>query len=264
MRMVILGAGLMGSWLTRELSRDHYVAVYDVDHAKAKACEGVKMFLEPEEIGLFNPQIMINAVSLQHTLSAFKMVAPLLSRTCIIADIASIKGEIARYYKSSPFRFVSVHPMFGPTFADMAALKEESAIIISGSDTEGAKFFRDFFMKLNVKIFEYTFDEHDRMMAYSLTIPFISSMAFAACVDRTAVPGTTFARHMKIAKGLLSEDDHLLAEILFNRYSLAELDRITAKLEHLKHIIKGKDHEEIAVFLSRLRENITPGETGYA
>ena len=29
-------------------------------------------------------------------------------------------------------------------------------------------------------------------------------------------PGTTFKKHMAIAKGLLSEDDYLLQEILFN------------------------------------------------
>jgi prephenate dehydrogenase len=261
MRIVILGAGLMGSWLARELSREHYIAVYDVDKAKAKACGGVKVLAEPEGITLFNPEMLINAVSLQRTLSAFEMAAPCISRACIVADIASIKGEIANYYERSPFKFVSVHPMFGPTFADMEVLKEESAIIVKGSNAVGAQFFRDFFARLKVRIFEYSFDEHDRMMAYSLTIPFISSLAFAACVDSTAVPGTTFARHMSIARGLLSEDDHLLAEILFSRYSPTELDRVTAKLEHLKHIIRGRDYEEMALFLNRLRENIAPGET---
>lgn len=33
-------------------------------------------------------------------------------------------------------------------------------------------------------------------------------------------PGTTFKRHMKIAKGVLNEDDYLLQEILFNPRTL--------------------------------------------
>ncbi len=264
MRIAILGAGLMGSWLAKELMKEHEVAVYDTEKEKARACKNVRVLLAPHEIAQFEPGLLINAVSLQHTQAAFETAASHLSHACIIADIASIKGGIAGYYSKSPFRFVSLHPMFGPTFADMAALREESAIIIKESDPEGAYFFKNFFGRLNVKIFEYSFDEHDRMMAYSLTIPFISSMVFAACVNTSAVPGTTFAKHMKIAKGLLSEDDHLIAEILFNPYSLPELDRITAKLEHLKHIIRGRDDEEIAIFLQRLRENITPGETAYA
>lgn len=112
------------------------------------------------------------------------------------------------------------------------------------------------FRKLGVRIFEYTFDEHDRMMAYSLTTPFAASLVFAACMENTAVPGTTFARHRKIAKGLLSEDDHLLAEILFNPYSVPQLAKITASLEFLKHVIRGRDYEEAKGFFRKLRKNV--------
>ena len=69
-------------------------------------------------------------------------------------------------------------------------------------------------MKLN--IFEYTFDEHDETVAYSLSIPFVSTFVFAAVMKHQEAPGTTFKKHMAIAKGLLSEDDYLLQEILFN------------------------------------------------
>ena len=61
---------------------------------------------------------------------------------------------------------------------------------------------------------------------------------------------------MKNAKGVLSEDDHLLAEILFNPKSLPQLEKITAKLEFLKHIIKAKDYEEAKRFFNKLRKNI--------
>ena len=131
-------------------------------------------------------------------------------------------------------------------------------IIIKESDIEGVQFFTTFLERLNVRIFVYSFAEHDKMMAYSLTLPFISSMAFAACVDRSAVPGTTFAKHMKIARGLLSEDDHLLTEVLFNAYSLPELDRVTAMMEYLKHIIRDRDQEVLKDFLGNLRKNINP------
>jgi prephenate dehydrogenase len=93
-------------------------------------------------------------------------------------------------------------------------------------------------------------------MAYSLTIPFVSSLAFAACIDAKAVPGTTFKKHKSIAESLLAEDDRLLSEILFNPYSLVEIDRITQRLEFLKHVIKGRDYEEARLFFERLRKNI--------
>ena len=61
--------------------------------------------------------------------------------------------------------------MFGPTFASLSNLSSESAIIISESDHLGKVFFKDLYNSLNLNIFEYTFDEHDETVAYSLSIP---------------------------------------------------------------------------------------------
>jgi len=261
MKIAFMGAGKMGMWMANELSMNHDVAVYDIDRMKLVDC-GPKLTVihEMDSIESFGPDILINAVSLKNTVSAFETIEKYLEGDCILCDIATIKGGIEDYYRKSAFSFVSMHPMFGPTFAKMDALKEESAIIIKESDKVGADFFKAFFKDHNVKIFEYSFNEHDRMMAYSLTLPFISSITFASCISGNVVPGTTFSKHMRIAKGLLSEDDQLLTEILFNPHSHAELDRITAKLEYLKHIIRGKDNEEMETFLMRLRKNIFEGD----
>jgi prephenate dehydrogenase len=81
-------------------------------------------------------------------------------------------------------------------------------------------------------------------------------MVFAACMEKQDAPGTTFRRHMDIAKGLLSEDDHLLTEIMFNTYTIDQLRNINSQLTYLTHIISGRDHEEMSKFLSKLRKNI--------
>ncbi len=255
MRIAILGAGNMGSWLARELSNDNEIAIFDLDKEKAEKCE-CRVLAGFGDLKEFSPQMLINVVSLQNTSAAFESALPLLPKDCILCDMASVKSGIPEFYQKSGHRFVSVHPMFGPTFADMESLKDENAVIIRESDDEGAGFLRSFFERLKVNIFDYTFDEHDRMMAYSLTTPFASSMVFAACMERGAVPGTTFARHRKIARKLLSEDDHLLAEILFNPHSMAQIEKITSRLEFLKHIMKGKDYDEAAKFFARLRDNL--------
>jgi prephenate dehydrogenase len=139
----------------------------------------------------------------------------------------------------------------------MDSLKEENAVIVKEStDREATAFFRKFFEQRGVKVLDYSFKEHDQMMAYSLTTPFAASLVFAACMEKNVVPGSTFARHRKIARGLLSEDNHLLSEILFNPYSLQQLEKITARLEFLKHVIKGKDYEEAKEFFDKLRKNV--------
>lgn len=259
--VVILGCGHMGSWLARELSSEHRVAVYDTDAAKSAACRGIERLGRMDDVGAVVPDLLVNAVTLQNTVEAYEAVAPLLPRECILADVASIKARIAGYYGKAGFRFVSVHPMFGPTFADMKSPVQENGVIISESCEEGREIFARLFERLGVRTFIYSFDEHDRMMAYSLTTPFLASLVFAACVDASAVPGTTFARHMALARKLLTEDDHLLAEILFNPYSLDEIAKITSRLEFLKHIVMARDSEEAGKFFGRLRENVgTQGE----
>jgi prephenate dehydrogenase len=135
-------------------------------------------------------------------------------------------------------------------------LRNENAVIISESDPDGKAFFREFYESLNLNIFEYTFDMHDKTIAYSLSIPFSSSMVFAACMKKLEVPGTTFKKHLDIAKGLLSEDDYLLAEILFNPHSLEQVEEIHARLSDLISLIREKNGDGIKDFMNMLRENI--------
>jgi prephenate dehydrogenase len=146
--------------------------------------------------------------------------------------------------------------MFGPTFANVVRLENENAIIIKESDREGASVFFDLFRARQMTVREYSFEQHDRLIAYSLTLPFASTMVFAACMDTSAVPGSTFKKHLEIAQGLLAEDDELLAEIIFNPHSITQLDHVTARLEFLKHIIRARDSEEAAAFFERLRSNL--------
>jgi prephenate dehydrogenase len=69
-------------------------------------------------------------------------------------------------------------------------------------------------------------------------------------------PGTTFKKHMNIAQGLLSEDDFLLTEILFNPYTPDQLVKIREKLKELLAIIEVRDSEAMKVFLTQVRKNI--------
>jgi len=256
MRIFVLGAGRMGAWLTEALCLNHEVAVCDTDRRKLRNLSGVKRLLELSNVKSFQPELMINAVTLSHMKKAFSEVFPFLQDHCILSDIASVKTGVHELYQKMGRRFVSTHPMFGPTFADIRNLHNENAIIIKESDEDGKEFFRDFYRSFNVTTYEYTFEEHDKTIAYSLSIPFASSMVFAACMKKQEAPGTTFRKHFDIASRLLSEDDHLLAEVMFNPYTVNQISKISSRLAYLIHIIKARDFEEMKDFLDKLRNNI--------
>jgi len=246
----------MGSFFIDLLSFDHEVGVYERDARRMRFTYNCQRFTSMEEISEFKPELVINAVTVKFTLSAFDDVLPYLPDDCILSDISSVKTGFKDYYEHSGHRYVSTHPMFGPTFANLNQLSEENAIIITEGDYMGRIFFKDLYQRLGLNIYEYSFEEHDRTVAYSLSIPFVSTFVFAAVMRHQDAPGTTFKRHLGIAKGVLGEDDYLLQEVLFNPYTHDQVAGIRSELKSLLEIIDAKDGEAMKAYLTKIRNNV--------
>ena len=246
----------MGSFFLDLLSFDHETAVYEKDPKRMRFTYNCQRLTTLDEVKEFAPELVINAVTVKYTIPAFKEVLPYLPKDCIISDISSVKTNLKEYYEETGFRYVSTHPMFGPTFANLNQLSEENAIIISEGDYMGRIFFKDLYSRLGLNIYEYTFEEHDRTVAYSLSIPFVSTFVFAAVMKHQDAPGTTFKRHMRIAKGVLNEDDYLLQEILFNPYTSDQVAQIRDELKELLDIIDHKDGDRMKQYLKKIRDHV--------
>lgn len=256
MKILILGAGKMGSFFLDLLSFDHETAVYEKDARRMRFTYNCERFTSIDEIEAFKPELVINAVTVKYTIPAFNEVMPYLPKDCIISDIASVKTGLKDFYESCGMRYVSTHPMFGPTFANLNQLSEENAIIIKEGDYMGRIFFKDLYKNIGLRVYEYTFEEHDKTVAYSLSTPFVSTFVFAAVMKHQDAPGTTFKRHMMIAKGVLNEDDYLLQEILFNPYTGAHVEQIRTELKELLTIIDNKDADGMKAYLTKIRDNV--------
>ena len=212
-----MGAGKMGSFFIDLLSFEHEVAVFERDPMRMRFTYNCQRFTSYDEIREFKPELLINAVTLKYTIPVFREVIPYLPKECIISDIASVKTDMKEFYESTGMRYVSTHPMFGPTFANLQQLSEENAIIISEGD---------------------------------------STFVFAAVMKHQDAPGTTFKRHMRIAKGVLNEDDYLLQEILFNPYTHDQVSQIRTELKELLEIIDNKDAQGMKGYLTKIRNNV--------
>ena len=246
----------MGSFFVDLLSFDHETAVYEIDSKRLRFMYNTQRFTSLDEIDEFKPELVINAVTLKYTLDVFRQVIPHLPKDCILSDISSVKTGFKEFYESVGMRYVSTHPMFGPTFANLGSLSHENAIVINEGDYMGRIFFRDLYARLGLNVCEYTFEEHDETMAYSLSIPFVSTFTFAAVMKHQDAPGTTFKRHLKIARGVLGEDDCLLREILFNPRTKNQVERLCEEMKDLVGIIDRKDEDALNKYLTRIRENI--------
>lgn len=256
MRILILGAGKMGTFFSDLLQPDHDVAVFDVNPDRLRFTYGVQRFASLDEVDAFKPDLVINAVTVKHTLQSFRDILSHIPPTCMLSDIASVKTGLPEFYSGCGHPYVSTHPMFGPTFASLSNLANENAIIISEGSDLGRAFFREIYNRLKLNIVDYTFKEHDLTIAYSLSIPFASTLVFGSVMKHQDAPGTTFKRHLAIARGLMSEDDYLLSEILFNPNTPEQLRLISERLSELRSIIERRDSDAMKAFLDRVRDNL--------
>ena len=231
MKIVILGAGKMGSFFADVLSFDHEIALYDIDPHRLRFAFNTLRMTRPEEIQDFTPDLVINAATVKYTIEAFQTVLPYLPAHTILSDIASVKTGLPEFYAQARHPFVSTHPMFGPTFANLSDLSTQNTIIITEGDHMGKIFFKDIYQRLRLNIFEYSFKEHDETIAYSLSVPFTSTL-------------------------LLSEDDYLLTEILFNPNTPDQVRGIQKQLSSLLDIIERKDSIKMKEYLTQVRKNI--------
>lgn len=246
----------MGSFFTDVLSFDHECAVYEIDAKRMRFLYNTQRFTSLDEIKEFKPEMVINAVTLKYTIEVFRQVIPYLPADCIISDISSVKTGMKEFYEETGMHYVSTHPMFGPTFANLGTLSTENAIVINEGDYMGRIFFLDLYRRLGLHVHEYSFEEHDEAMAYSLSVPFVSTFVFSAVMKHQDAPGTTFKRHLKIARGVLGEDDTLLREILFNPRTKLHVEGIRSELKELIQIIDNRDEQALNAYLTKIRANI--------
>lgn len=91
MRILVLGAGKMGSFFLDLLSFNHETAVFEKDPKRLRFTYNTLRFTSLKEIREFKPELVINAVTVKYTISAFNEVLPYLPDDCIISDISSVK-----------------------------------------------------------------------------------------------------------------------------------------------------------------------------
>ena len=80
MKILILGAGKMGSFFLDLLSFQHETAIYDRDPQKLRFTHNAYRFTTIEEIENFEPHLVINAVTLKYTIEAFESIMPILPK----------------------------------------------------------------------------------------------------------------------------------------------------------------------------------------
>ncbi|MFO7575231.1 MAG: prephenate dehydrogenase/arogenate dehydrogenase family protein [Bacteroidales bacterium] len=249
-RILIAGYGRMGALLGDLLIGDNEIAIYDTGIRMEDAPLSFVRLSQPEEAAEFKPDILLNCTSPESTITSFDQFLPFLPGGCILADIASVKSSLPEYYSSAGVKFVSLHPMFGPTFANRDNLKGLNCIIIAESEKEGREFFSSFFSRFGIDVQELSFAEHDMLMSKVLAVPFITTLLFTVGSEAELPGGTTYNRHLEIARGLFSENRAMLAGILANRYNAEQAVKMLESLKRLVPMLEKHDTDAIEGYIA--------------
>ena len=112
MRILILGAGKMGSFFTDILSFQHETAVFDVNPHQLRFVYNTYRFTTLEEIKEFEPELVITAVTVKYTLDAFfvELLQSCFYRGNITND--AVFGQYGQHFAKSVQRVLYCHGIY--------------------------------------------------------------------------------------------------------------------------------------------------------
>ena len=204
---IIGGAGGMGKWLTNHfLKLGHSVIVADprIDQNHDSDIEIASNNIAAVD----NADLVLISVPMKHSADVIREVLPHMKNESIICEISSLKSnviEILRTVSKSQIKPLCIHPLFGPGASD---LKKKFALIPIQEEDDERKILKSLFPDSQVIIVDA--DEHDRIMALTLSLPYFTNMILASILKSEDVSlieklgGTTFAVQFMLTGSIMS------------------------------------------------------------
>ncbi|PSB25106.1 bifunctional chorismate mutase/prephenate dehydrogenase [Stenomitos frigidus] len=224
---VVGGRGLMGCFFVDRLSAGgHNVSVLEYDG------------WEHADRLLGGADLVLLCVPLKATVAVVRRVAPYLSPTTTLADIASTKVSIMQTMMechSGPV--MGLHPMFGPGPSSFLGQK---VVTCPGRDPEASQWLLDLIEADGGKLISCTPDEHDRMMVAVQAIRFFANFTLGAFL---AEEGIDIERSLEFASPLYRIEINTVSRLLAQSAALY-IDILLAsdeRCEAIKRLVKTSD-----------------------
>ena len=195
MKVGIVGLGLIGGSLARQIMRntEHQVYAYDISDEVLKKGALLNAYHDVLNIDadVIDVDVLIIAVNPRATILTLDKVVPRIKSGAIIVDCAGVKKEIIKHMEKlkqtrPDVFFVGGHPMAGREFSGVshstATLFEHAYIILTPvdmDDIEALGRIKEFFKEVKcegVTISSYA--KHDRVIAYTSQLAHVLSSSY--------------------------------------------------------------------------------------
>jgi len=263
---VIGGAGRMGRWLTGYfLSKGHEVIISDINENEAKEAAkltGAKLARDNIEAAK-NADLSVISTPIEVTPKVLKEIAPELKESAAVMEISSLKSKIVPVLEKIAKRKVktlSVHPLFGPGVQKLA--EEKMALVPVLDPASEVRLVASLFPDVEMIVVDA--EEHDRIMALTLSLPHFLNIIFACVICEEDIDvlrklgGTTFTLQLAISEGVMTEDTGLYASIqMSNEYTVQYLNKFLSNAEILKKYIDKQDLKNFVQFYRDIRGSLS-------
>jgi prephenate dehydrogenase len=228
MRTAILGgAGGMGRFLVKHfLEQNHSVVISDPRHIEISGVEKASN----NKDAVIDSDLILISVPMEDTSQVIREVIPNLKRDSILCEISTLKSNVVenlRYAASRHIRPLSIHPLFGPSVDNLT--KKFALIPIIDSQRE-EQLLEMLFPGSRIIVVDA--ENHDRIMALTLSLPYFTNMILAAVLKDEDISlleelsGTTFAVQFMLTASIMSHTSHFHSSLLSeNTYTLEVLEK---------------------------------------
>lgn len=251
MRLGILGLGLIGGSLGRDLSAlGHHVCGVTTRESEAQAAISMGAAAEAgTDLALLSAcEVVILCVPIPAILPMIERLALILDPSTILTDVGSVKASIVHDAEKLWPRFVGGHPMAGTTSRGMAAaqrhlFRERPYVVTPTENTEryALGVIIDLVKSLEATCITMDCDTHDRSVARISHLPVFVSAALllnlgedpdaaklvsSGFFDTSRVGGGNPALGLAMAQGNRAK---VLAELRSYRQHLEKLEQAVAE-----------------------------------
>jgi len=272
-RVTIIGLGLIGGSMARDLKSQLNVHVTGVESNPDNAAKALELGLVHEvldlEVALADAEIIIVAIPVNKVEENIGYLLDKISPTAVVIDVGSTKEKICQAVTdhSRRGRFVAAHPLAGtefsgPTAAIKGLFRDKKNIICERdkTDKDALEQAVRLFESLGMESYYLSGTDHDKHLAYVSHLSHISSFTLSLTVldiekDERQIfnlASTGFESTARLAK---SNPDTWTPIFEKNSEHLtAALDKYIAYLEQFRAALKTKDKNKLHLLMAEANE----------
>jgi prephenate dehydrogenase len=263
---IIGGAGRMGRWFARYFkSKGHAVIISDIEEEKARIIaekEGF-LFAKSNLDAVKDADLIMVSVNIESAPKVIEEIEKDLKKDSIVTEISSIKTHVMKALMNlakDGITTLSIHPLFG---SGARTLRGKKIAVIPVKDSrKEVNLVQNLFPKAIVDVISA--EEHDRIMALTLSLPHFLNMVFALTLSNEDInnlrrfAGPSFTLQLILAESMLTEKPNIYASIqTMNKHTHPCLERLLKEAKALKEMIHQNKQEELISIFEKMHRNFS-------